>query len=311
VSPVDAHIAPLLEVLAAAPPMHAGSPQQAREAFRRLTLGGREPEHVVVVGSVEETRVPGPGGQLRARVYRPDATGPAATVVLFHGGGWVVGDLDTHDNLARTICRDCSAVVVSVDYRLAPEAPFPAAVEDALAATRWAGDNLADLGGDDRLAVAGDSAGANLATVVAQQLRDAGDPVLTAQLLVYPATDMVGDYASRRENGLGYVLDLPTMRWFTGHYAADAALHPDPRLSPLRHHDLAGLPPAVVVTAEYDPLRDEGEAYAEALAAAGVPVRVRRFDGMVHGFIDMGRFSPRAQAALDEACALFAEVLSS
>lgn len=307
--PVDPDIVPLLDLLGGAPPLHAGSPQQAREAFRKLTVGGLEPEHVVPVGSVKETRIPGPAGELPARIYRPGVAGAAPTVVLFHGGGWVVGDLDTHDNLARSICRDCSTVVVSVEYRLAPEAPFPAAVEDALAATRWAGENLADLGGDRRLAVAGDSAGANLAAVVTQQLRDAGGPALTAQLLVYPATDMVGDYASRRDNGRGYVLDLPTMGWFTGHYAADPALHPDPRLSPLRHHDLAGLPPAVVVTAEYDPLRDEGEAYAEALVAAGVQVRVRRFDGLVHGFIDLGRFSPPAQAALDEACALFAEIL--
>jgi acetyl esterase len=307
--PVDPHIAPLLELLATVPPMHAGSPDEAREAFRKLSVGGRQPEHVVPVGSVEEIVIPGPTGDIGARVYRPEGEGPSPTVVLFHGGGWVVGDLDTHDNMARSICRDCTAVVVSVDYRLAPEAPFPAAVEDALAATRWAASRLAELGGSDRLAVAGDSAGGNLATVVAQQLRDQGGPALVGQFLVYPATDMTGDYASRRENGEGYFLDLPTMGWFTQHYAADTGLHTDPRLSPLRHTDLAGLPPAVVVTAEYDPLRDEGEAYAAALAEAGVPVEVRRFDQMVHGFIDMGGFSPGAQAAVDQACAMFAALL--
>ncbi len=307
--PVDPHIAPLLELLATVPPMHEGSPEEARAAFRQLAVGGRQPEHVVRVGSVEDLTIPGPAGDLAARVYRPEQDGAVPTVVLFHGGGWVIGDLDTHDNMARSICRDCEAVVVSVDYRLAPEAPFPAAVEDALAATRWVASHLADFGGDDRLAVAGDSAGGNLAAVVAQQLRDAGGPALAGQLLVYPAVDVTGEYASRWENAEGYFLDLPTMAWFMDHYAADAALHEDPRISPLRHTDLSGLPPAVVVTAEYDPLRDEGEAYVEALRAAGVPVEVRRFDGMIHGFFDMGAFSPGAQAAIDEACAMFAKVL--
>jgi acetyl esterase len=307
--PVDPHIAPLLELLATVPPMHEGSPEEARAAFRQLAVGGRQPEHVVHVGSVEDLTIPGPAGDLTARVYRPEQDGAVPTVVLFHGGGWVIGDLDTHDNMARSICRDGEAVVVSVDYRLAPEAPFPAAVEDALAATRWVASHLADFGGDDRLAVAGDSAGGNLAAVVAQQLRDAGGPALAGQLLVYPAVDVTGEYASRWENAEGYFLDLPTMAWFMDHYAADAALHEDPRISPLRHTDLSGLPPAVVVTAEYDPLRDEGEAYVEALRAAGVPVEVRRFDGMIHGFFDMGAFSPGAQAAIDEACAMFAKVL--
>ena len=309
--PVDPHIAPLLELLKSVPPMHEGSPEAAREAFRQLAVGGRRPEQVVPVASVEEVAIPGPAGDIGARVYRPETAGPAPTVVLFHGGGFVIGDLDTHDNMARTICRDCSAVVVSVDYRLAPEAQFPAAVEDAVAATRWAASRLEELGGDERLAVAGDSAGGNLAAVVAQQLRDSGGPALAGQLLVYPATDVTGDYPSRIENAEGYFLDLPTMVWFIQHYAADAAVHQDPRLSPLRHTDLSGLPPAVVVTAEYDPLRDEGEAYARALSEAGVPAEVRRFDGMIHGFFDMGAYSPAAQAAIEESCAMFAKVLSA
>lgn len=308
--PVDPQLAPLLELLTTVPPLHAGSPDEARLAFRKLSVGGRRPEHLVAVGSVAQIAVPGPAGDIGARVYRPRLEGPTPTVVLFHGGGWVVGDLDTHDHLARSICRDCAAVVVSVDYRLAPQAPFPAAVEDALAATRWVASHLDELGGDDRLAVAGDSAGGNLAAVVAQQLRDDAGPALAGQFLIYPATDLAGHYPSRRENGEGYFLDLPTMRWFTDHYAPDADLHTDPRLSPLRHHDLSGLPPTVVVTAHYDPLRDEGEAYAAALAEAGVSVEVRRFAGMIHGFVDMGAFSPGAQAAVDEACALFARVLA-
>lgn len=309
--PVDPQIAGLLEFLASmgTPAMHEGTPEQARAAFRSLAVGARPAEKVVPVAEVADVTVPGPAGALSARVYRPAAAGPLPTVVLFHGGGWVIGDLDTHDNMARSICRDCDAVVLSVDYRLAPEAPFPAAVDDAVAATRWAGAHLEELGGSDVLAVAGDSAGGNLAAVVAQQLRDSGGPAIAAQLLVYPATDVLGDYASRWDNGEGYFLDLPTMAWFMEQYAADAEHHGDPRLSPMRADSLEGLPPAVVVTAEYDPLRDEGEAYAAALEAAGVRVETRRFDGMIHGFIDMGPHSEGAQAAVDETCAMFAKLL--
>jgi acetyl esterase len=307
--PVDPHIAGLLEMLAAAgaPPMHEGTADQARAGFQLLTVGARET--VPEVGSAEDSTVPGAEGELRARVYRPETEGPVPTIVMFHGGGWVIGDLDTHDAMARTLCRDCEAVVVSIDYRLAPEAAFPAAVDDALAATRWVVAHRAELGGDDRIAVAGDSAGGNLAAVVAQLLRDAGDPPLAGQLLVYPATDAVGDYASRTENARGYFLEKETMEWFIGQYAPDAATHGDPRISPLLTEDLAGLPPAVVVTAEYDPLRDEGEAYAAALSKAGVAVDVRRFDGMVHGFFDMAAVSPAAQAAVEETCRLFKDVL--
>lgn len=310
---VDPHLAGLLELIAQTgqPPVHEGTPTQARAGFRQLALGARTPDTVLPVGSVEDMTLPGPGGDLGVRIYRPEADGPVPTVVLFHGGGWVVGDLDTHDAMARSLCRDCTAVVVSVDYRLAPEAPFPAAVEDAVAATRWAAAHLADLGGDARLAVAGDSAGGNLAAVVAQTLRDEPDgiPALVAQLLVYPATDASGDYASRVENGAGYFLERPTMDWFMRHYASGGAVLTDPRVSPLRAADLAGLPPAVVVTAGFDPLRDEGEAYAAALREAGVPVQVRRFDTMIHGFFDMGQVSPAARNAVSQTCAMFAELL--
>ena len=223
-------------------------------------------------------------------------------MALFHGGGFVIGDLDTHDNMARAICRDASAVVVSVDYRLAPEHPFPAGVEDAVAVTRALQGRLDELGGDGRLAVAGDSAGGNLSAVVAQQV-----PGLAAQFLIYPATDGGGDYPSRTENAEGYFLDVPTMLWFMDHYAPSD--DDDVRFSPLRAESLEGLPPAVVVTAEFDPLRDEGEAYAAALEKAGVAVVCRRYDGMIHGFMDMGSFSPAAQAAVDDAISLFAELL--
>lgn len=303
--PLDPEIAGLLELLAAADqPMHEMTPQQARDSFVALVVGGRRPEHVIPVKSAENTTVPGAAGDLPARVYRPDETGPLPTVVLFHGGGWVIGDLETHDNTARAIARDARAVVVSVAYRLAPEAPFPAAVDDALAATRWAAGHLAELGGDDRLAVAGDSAGGNLAAVVAQQLRGS----LAAQLLIYPATDAAGEHPSRTENGSGYFLETATMEWFFGNYAGHVTEF-DARLSPLLADDLTGLPPAVVVTAEFDPLRDEGEAYAAALRDARVRVESRRFDGMVHGFFDMGPASAAAARAVAETCAAFGEVL--
>ena len=308
--PVDPHIAALLTMLeeSGAPPLAEGSPEAGRAFYLALTHGVRTPEQVVPVGGTEDRTVPGAEGDLRARVYRPDAAGPLPTVVFLHGGGWVIGDLDTHDNMARNVCRHAEAVVVAVDYRLAPEHPFPAAADDAVAATRWIAQHLDEFGGDPRLAVAGDSAGGNLAAVVAQALRDDGTP-LAAQFLVYPAVDAEGEYPSRVENAQGYFLEKDTMDWFYGHYAGAWEDAKDARLSPLHHGDLAGLPPAVVVTAEYDPLRDEGEAYGKALEAAGVHAEVLRYDGMIHGFFDMGGASPAAQAAIEESCTRFRELL--
>lgn len=300
--PVDHQLAGLLAIVAEGTPMHQTDPVSARTAFRTLAVDFRKPEDVVPVASVGETQVAGGDGPRDARVYTPEGEGPWPVVALFHGGGFVIGDLDTHDNLARRICRDAGAVVVSVDYRLAPEHPFPAGVEDAIAATRDLQARAQELGGDGRVAVAGDSAGGNLAAVVTQQV-----PGVAAQLLIYPATDGGGDYPSRTENGEGYFLDLPTMLWFMEHYAPQDP--EDPRFSPIRG-SLQGLPPAVVVTAELDPLRDEGEAYAAALEAAGVPVVVQRYDGMIHGFVDMGPFSAAAEAATADTVAKFAEVLA-
>ena len=303
--PLDPEIAGLLQLLAAADkPMHEMTPTEAPAGFAALVVGGRQPEHVVPVKSVEDLSVPGAEGDLPARVYRPDESGPLPTVVFFHGGGGVIGDLETHDNAARAIARDSRAVVLSVGYRLAPEAPFPAAVDDALAATRWASKNLSALGGDDALAVAGDGAGGNLAAVVALEMRT----TLAAQLLVYPSTDVLERYPSRAENGAGYHLETETIEWFYRQYAGHV-VDVDARLSPLLAKDFAGVAPAVVVTAEYDPLRDEGEAYARAMAAAGVRVELRRFDGMIHGFFDMGPASAAARAAVAETCAMVASVL--
>jgi len=303
--PLDPELAGLIALLEAGTPMTQQTAREARAAFRTLAVGFRRPEHVVPVGSVEDTTVLGSEDDLQARVYRPTGEGPFPTVALFHGGGFVIGDLDTHDNLARAICRDAGAVVVSVEYRLAPEHPFPAGVDDCIAATRDLLGRLDNFGGDGRLAVAGDSAGGNLSAVVAQNV-----PGLAAQFLIYPPTDGGGEYASRAENGTGYVLDLPTMVWFSQHYAPGGGDYLDPRLSPLQASSLAGLPPAVVVTGEFDPLRDEGEAYAAALASAGVVVVSRRYDAMIHGFLDMGSFSPAAQAATDDAIGMFAKLLA-
>ncbi len=308
--PVDPHIAALLSLLdqSGAPPMYEGTPEAGRALYLQLTHGARTPEQLVPVASAEDRTVPGAEGDLRARVYRPEGDGPFPTVVFFHGGGWVIGDLDTHDNMARHVCRGARAVVVAVDYRLAPEHPFPAASDDAVASARWVAQHLDEFGGDGRLGLAGDSAGGNLAAVVAQVLRDDGTP-LAGQFLIYPAVDAEGEYPSRVENAKGYFLEKDTMDWFYGHYAGSWDDARDARLSPLHGADLAGLPPAVVVTAEFDPLRDEGEAYAKALEAAGVHADVRRYDGMIHGFFDMGTVSPAARTATEESCALFGELV--
>jgi acetyl esterase len=301
--PIDPDLAGLLSLLDAGTPMAEQTPEEGRTAFRRLTVDFRKPEWVVEVGAVADTVVPGAAGDLAARVYRPEGDGPFPTVVFFHGGGFVIGDLDTHDNLARTLCRRTTSVVVSLAYRLAPEHPFPHGVDDCVAATRWIQAHLEEYGGTTRLAVAGDSAGGNLAAVATQHV-----PGLSAQLLLYPGTDgETGEHPSREENGSGYFLDLPTMEWFVRHYGPQDP--EDPRFAPLQGR-LEGLPPAVVVTAELDPLRDEGEAYAAALEKAGVPVVQRRYDGMIHGFMDMGAFSAAAMAATEDAIDLFAGVLN-
>src|SRR5262245_20111673 len=234
--------------------------------------------------AVADTQIPTPAGALAARIYRPTRL-PTGTLIYFHGGGWVAGDLYTHDRLARTLAIELEAVVVSVDYRRPPEAPFPCAFDDCYAATRWAASNIATLGGDPaRLAVGGDSAGGNLAAAVALACRDQKHP-LAAQLLIYPATDLVGcygadpenaKYPSRTEHAEGYFLTLEAMRFFARSYLADPHAGLDPRASPARARTFAGLPPAVICTAELDPLRDEGEAYAKHLDGAGIRVESGR-----------------------------------
>jgi acetyl esterase len=298
--PLDPDLAKLLAILdrIGVRSLGEGTVEQARAAFERLTIGSRRPETTPQVGSVQDADADG----IPVRIYRPDGDPAPTAIVFFHGGGFVIGSIETHDVQARNLCCRTGAVVVSVGYRLAPESPWPAAVEDCLAATEWALERF------DRVAVAGDSAGGNLAAVVAQQLRDR----IAAQLLIYPAVDLAEDddgrYPSRVENAEGYFLTEADMRFFEATYAATAQDRRDPRMSPL-YGELAGLPPAVLVTAEFDPLRDEGDAYAAALRDAGVTVEHRRYDGLIHGFFGFGGISAGCAGAAEETCGLLRELL--
>ena len=258
----------------------------------------------IEVASVTNREVPGPAGPIPVRVYRPAGDAPKSVVVYYHGGGWVVGSLETHDGTCRRLADGADAVVVSVDYRMGPEDRFPAAVEDSFAALEWVAAHASELGADAaRLAVAGDSAGGNLAAVVSQLARDADGPAIRFQLLVYPVTDHEFTSVSMEENATGYYLSRDMMRWFYDHYLDDPAEGDDPRVSPLRAADLTGLPPAFVLTAQYDPLRDQGIAYADALRAAGNQVAMTMYEGLFHGFISMFDLIDAGKAAFDDAIA--------
>ncbi|MFC4553140.1 MULTISPECIES: alpha/beta hydrolase [Halorussus] len=269
-----------------APKVSDLEPREAREVVDG-TFAGAEP--VEEVGAVEDRTIPGPAGEIPVRVYRPEGDGPHPVVVFFHGGGFVLGDLDGHDAPCRILTNAVEAVVVSVDYRLAPEHPFPAAVEDAYAATEWIAEHAAEIDGDaERIAVAGDSAGGNLAAVVALAARERGGPDLAYQALFYPAVDFgEGDYPSREENAEGYFLSADEMAYFGDHYVPSWAHMPNPYLAPIEAESHADLPPATVVTCGFDPLRDEGRAYAETLEADGVAVIHREYDDLIHGVVNM------------------------
>ncbi len=279
------------------PPLETLTPAEAREARRRLTAAyaGRP----VPVAAVQDLDIDG----IPARHYAPpEAGGPRPLLVYYHGGGFTYGDLDTHDGVCRILCRHAGAHVLAVDYRLAPEHPFPAAVDDARAALRWALENAGRLGADPgRVGVGGDSAGGNLAAVVSGLAARDGGPAPALQLLIYPATDMTARHRSRELFREGFLLTDPEMDWYTDNYLGTARTHAgDPRASPLVAEDLSGLAPAFVVTAAFDPLRDEGEAYARALQQAGTPVTLRRFPGFIHGFINAAGVSRTARDALLE-----------
>ena len=283
------------------PPTHTLPVAEARRWYlERRSFSQPDPPPV---GTVRDLAAPGPHGPIPLRLYRPAGVAEAAVLpllVYFHGGGWVIGDLDTHDVVCRTLCAGAGIAVLSVDYRLGPEQRFPAALDDCLAATRFARVEAAALGIDPaRLAVGGDSAGGNLAAVVCLALRDAGEPGPAFQLLIYPATDMRAVAPSHRSNGQGYVLTADTIAYFRGHYIADPAEWADWRASPLLAADHAHLPPALVLTAGFDPLRDEGRQYADALSGAGVAAQYVCFERQIHGFITMGRVIDEANLALD------------
>lgn len=305
--PVVPEIQALLDQLAAAPlDLATVQPDEMRALYGALAaFDGPRPE----VGAVEDRTVPGPAGVIPVRVYRPEGAARPPVLVWFHGGGWVIGDIETADVTCRKLCQRAGVAVVSVGYRLAPEHPCPAASDDAWAAATWVAAHGDELGVDGaRLAVGGDSAGGNLAALVAVRARDEGAPAVAHQLLVYPATDLRLGHPSVEENGQGYFLTEDTMRWFRAHYLGDDLRHGDPsspEVSPLLVDDLSGVAPAQVLTAEYDPLRDEGDAYAARLADAGVPVEHVPHAGLVHGFFAMGGLAPVA----DEAVAAAAERL--
>jgi acetyl esterase len=282
-----------------APPMESLTPPDARDETRRSAAVAGGP--ALPVASVRDLTVDGATGPLRARHYAPDEPGgPHPLLVFYHGGGFVIGDLDTHDSPCRFLCRHAGVHVLSIDYRLAPEHPFPAAVEDARAAFAWAAAHATELGADPaRVAVGGDSAGGNMAAVTAQLAAHDGGPAPAFQLLIYPVTDSAEHYRSQDLFREGFFLTESEMDWFYANYASTADER-DPRLSPLRADDLSGLPPALVVTAGFDPLRDEGEAYAAALREAGNTVAVRRFTGLIHGFFNMAGVSRVSRDAIVE-----------
>ena len=315
ITPLDPAIAQIIPLLPLRDPEKM-TPQSARDALRALAAA-RAAIPPPAVASVINTQVNGAAGPLPARIYR-NSSQKSPTVVFFHGGGWVAGDLETHDRQARLLALETGSVVVSVDYRRPPETRFPGAFEDAFAAVKDVFNGISGFGGDrQRVGVAGDSAGGNLAAAVALACRDAGID-LAAQLLVYPVTDVAGNYAdarenarfpSRAENAEGYFLSRAVMHWFADHYLGDAGHSADWRVSPLRAGSLAGLAPAVVCTAWFDPLRDEGKAYADALKAAGVPTKYHQGDGLIHGYFGLGEASQPARLEAQRARADFKTML--
>lgn len=304
---LDPQVIPLLAQLE-----EAGFPDPREASLEDLRAAAvfPPPEVPTPVAAVEELAVPGPAGTIPVRFYRPEGPGPHPLVLFFHGGGWVVGDLDSHDETVRRLCAGSGAAFASVAYRLAPEAPFPAPLEDCYAALAWAAQNGGGLGIDaTRLAVAGDSAGGNLAAALCLLARERGGPMIAHQVLAYPVTGADFDTGSYRDHGEGLFLTRTMMQWFWDQYVPDPADRADPLAAPLAG-DARDLPPATILTAEYDPLRDEGAAYARHLEAAGVPVSYRDFPGMIHGFLGMTGVLGQAEAAQAWLCDRLREALA-
>lgn len=312
--PIDSDAQAVLDQYAKfdVPPIETMSPENARNAptlknaveemtaesvaARAMTVAKPMPPPV---GSITHRLIPGPGGDLLARVFTPKGDGPFPVIVYFHGGGWVIANLDVYEPSCRALCNAVEAVVVSVAYRLAPEHKYPAAVEDAHAALQWVIENARELNGDSsRVAVAGESAGGNLAAVACLKARDEGGRMPVAQLLVYPVTDARMNTPSYQENANAKPLNAAMMPWFWKHYLESESQGREPYASPMMAQDLAGLPPAIVITAQSDPLRDEGELYARRLADAGVSVRSQRFDGVMHEFFGLAGVVGKATEAV-------------
>lgn len=294
------------------PKVHEVPAEVGRQMFHVRARMMRELEPPPELAQVIDRSIPGPAGEIPIRIYHPQATGPLPTVLYAHGGGWVICDLDTHDAVCRRLADLAQCVVVAVDYRLAPEHPFPAGLHDTMAALAWLRRMLPELGGTHVWGLAGDSAGANLTSVAAHLLvQDDIDPDLpspAAHLLIYPAVDAAGDYPSRAAYGVGFGLEQASIDYFVDLYAARGDLL-DPRVSPLRFASHAGLPPSLVVTAGCDPLRDEGIAYIAALQEAGVPVAWQDAETLIHGFVDLGPMVPAAAEALARCGRAFGELL--
>src|SRR5580704_11142781 len=298
--PVDPQIQALLDRGTGVPATHTLPVAVARVQMEARTALMAPPAEIA---AVREQAIDGPAGKLRIRLYTPHGAGPFPLLVFFHGSGFVLCSLDTHDGMCRNLCAGAACVVASVDYRLAPEHKFPAGTDDCLHATRWAAAHAVQLGADPtRIAIGGDSAGANMAAVTALRVRDEGGPALCGQLLLYPVTDYhTPGTPSYSENAEGYGLTRDTMKWFWDHYLSVPSEGAHPHAAPLRAPTLVGLPPALVITAEYDPLRDEGEIYAERLRGAGVPAALSRYRGVNHGFMFWVGVVDKAGAAMNEA----------
>jgi acetyl esterase len=309
---LDPDMKALLDQMAAAKlqSFHQMTPAAAREQMQRRVSAG-DP---VQIGRVEDRTIPGPNGEIPIRIYTPEGDGPFGALVYFHGGGWVVGNIEMTDQPCRMITKAAACVTVSVDYRLAPEHRFPVGPEDCYTATKWVSDNAAALGCNaSRIAVGGTSAGANLAAAVALMARDRGAPKIAYQLLVYPATRRELDTPSHKQFATDgyYILSRADMEWFWGHYLANEADAANPYACPARAKSLAGLPPALVITAEFDPLRDEGEAYAARLREEGVATVLKRYDGVTHGFFGMPSVIERSRVAIAEASAALWRAIGS
>ena len=298
--PLHPHIQSALNAGKALPPLEVQPIAEARrQAKARYITSVPSP----LIGAVRQISIPGPAGKIPARVYTPEGEGPYPLLLFFHGSGFVLLDLDTHDLICRQLCAGAHCTVVSVDYRLAPEHPFPAAPDDCLAATRWVAAHAAELGGDPtRMALAGDSAGACLVAVTALRIRDEGGPALRGQLLFYPVTDYPAPLTSTQQAfAAGYGLTLACLRWYWSQYLPDAAHAANPWASPLRALSLANLPPTMIMTAEYDVLRDEGDRYFERLREDQVPAQLRRCLSMNHGFLKYVGILDEATKAMTQA----------